>query len=177
MMKNNIIHSIVLALAISSFATVIPKEAPSAWQKTKSFLKKHRSKIAAGVTAAAIIGLTIGLAYHGNRTMKAIEAAGITPSDEEFMIAIEYVGLLGPLGPTRATALILKAKDLGYLSSNDVGAIATSKIGTALCKYWGITQFKFVGNLGFSLVKQKIEPYHKALKEGVNQLKNLIRKK
>ena len=169
-MKHSVNLSILLAIAISGFATAIPESKQSAWQKTKSFLQRHKKKIVAGVAAATAIGVALGLGYHADKTMKAIEKVGIQPSDEEFEAAVAAVGLLGPLGKQRAINIILKAKDRGILSTEQATMLVITNVGAALAVYWGISHAKFMKDAGFQATKRKIKTGWKALKTAISNL-------
>lgn len=127
-----------LAFAIATNGVNITAQMKSPQvQKTQSWWQKHKRKLI-GIGAAAI-GLIAagGLTYHGYKTIKAIEEAGITSNDEEYESALLVVGLLGPIGPKAAANVIAKAVGAGIFTPLEIGMFMKSKIATALNNYYG----------------------------------------
>lgn len=128
-----------------AFSTVAPTFAKDKDERT--FWQKHRGKIVKGVAIAAAIGAVIGLTYHGNKTMGAVDRAQkdkIFSLDKRYRSnAIEIVGLLGTLGPDRTLDFLRWAvetdipfTDEKVVPLDDVAFIVVTHIDKALAYYF-----------------------------------------
>ena len=165
--------SLVALLGVS--APLAAQQKKSFIQSAKEFLSKNKSKIAAGVAAAAAIGLTVALGYHANKTMNAIEKAGLKPSDELFSDAVAAVGLLGPLGMDRTIKLMQKAIDRNLITTEEASVLVLTDIGKALANYWGVKHAEYVAKAGFSRFRGAVKRAKQEAEKAVNALKSALR--
>ncbi len=140
-------------IGLLSLALLLGASAPidaAQQNKKQSFFQKHKRKLIAGAAAAATIGIAVALGLHTDKTMSAIEKAGIRPSDSKFNTAVKVVGLLGPLGPDRALDMIVRATTMidpvteaPILSPAEAAVLVHSKVGDALAYYFGLKPWAF----------------------------------
>jgi len=136
---------LLLACTIA-FSTVAPALAKDKEPSRLSrFWQKHKIEIKAGVAIAALLGAAIGLAYHADKTDKAIAMAGIRQGTEQYKLAVKAVLIFGPLGPNLTLKLIKKARETNdpryenkkLMTGTGARRILVSKIGVALAYYFG----------------------------------------
>jgi hypothetical protein len=132
--------------------------------------QKHGAKVKAGIAIAALVGAAIGLAYHGNKTKKAVEEAGITMDDPEaYANAIAIVGLLGPLGPDKTIKLLEAALKREVISPNFAVYVVFDDVGKALANYYGINVTAFRIQAGTAGIKGVVTAGWEQLKQEVGQ--------
>ncbi len=162
---------LVLAIAASSFATVMP-------QKRRPFLewmKKHRAPIAAGIAATVAIGVAaVGLTYHGIKVKKALDQAGINSNYEYYDVAIAAVGLLGPLGKTKTLKLFKNALEKKLLTYDEAAMILLPPIGKALAYYFGVNPAAFQAEAAVVVGKTAVKIAVQKAKEALGKLKSNI---
>ncbi len=159
-------------VAISSIGTSFAQaQGPSRLQRVKNFLSRHKGKIAAGVAAAAAIGIATSVAYHGNKTMNAIEKAGLDPNDAEFSTAVKVVGLFGPLGQDRTLRLISKAMEKNIITYEQAAAFLLSNTGDALAHYFDVNPKMFKARATQAGIKGKGRAKLAEVKNGWNNFK------
>ncbi len=175
MMKRSICCSIFLALAISS-CTTFKLESRSIKHKITHFLKKHSWKIAAGLAAAAAIGIVaLKLNEHADKTEQAIRDAGIRLFDDEYETAVIAVGLLGPLGEDRTLKLISLALDKKIISRKEAAGLIYTDIGAALANYFDVTTLGFRTRATVKGIGRVYGATVQTVNETISKLKNNIR--
>ena len=163
-------------VAVSSIGTsFMQAEGPSRWQKVKNFMSRHRGKITAGVAAAAGIGIATGVAYHGNKTMNALEKAGLSPSDAEFETAVAVVGLMGPLGEERTLRLIKNAMENHIITGEQAAAFLLSDTGNALAYYFGVQPYKFKAKVAAAGISVRTKAKLNEMKSGWNNFMSWLK--
>ena len=136
MKKVSCIGLLSLALLLGASASI-----DAATEKKKqNFFQKHKGKLIAGAAAALALGIGIALGMHTDKTMKAIEKAGISPEDDLFNQAVGAVGLLGPLGMQRTIDLMNAAIDRRAITTKQASSLVVGDIGKALVIYWGVEE-------------------------------------
>jgi hypothetical protein len=135
----------VSRIGLLSVALLLGASAPvQAAPKNQSFFQKHKSKLIAGVTTAAAIGLTVALSMHVNKTSAALKGAGIDSNYMDYDKAVAAVGLLGPLGMEKTLKVMQYVIDKKMINNpTDLAILVTPKIGRALAKYWGLSDFSY----------------------------------
>ncbi len=134
---------LICTIAFSSVAPALAKDKEPS--RLSRFWQKHKIEIKAGVAIAALLGAAVGLAYHADKTDKAIEMAGIRKGTEQYKLAVKAVLIFGPLGPNLTLKIIKKAMETNdpryenkkIMTAKVARRILVSKIGVALAYYFG----------------------------------------
>lgn len=157
----------VSRIGLLSLALLLGASAPA---QAQSFFQKHKSKIVAGVAAAAAIGLTVALGLHANKTDQAVKKAGMGDSPD-YPDAVLVVGFLGPLGMDRTIQLLNTAIDQKIITREDAASIIITDIGKALAIYWGVPHRIYKAKAGFSYGAQAAK---KAAKKVLGAVKGIF---
>ncbi len=137
------------------------------WQKFKQSASdwwvRNKAKVAKavgiGITVAGVAVVAGGTAYHVNKTQKAIEDAHV--SQEALGQAVAWVGLLGPIGYTRALNVIKNAFNKEIISPEAIEGLYKNKILSALGKYFNNYSFvkAVLSETGFSHLENQAKQY------------------
>ncbi len=176
MKSTSITMSIVLAVAVSSFSTILSQEkSPAVWRKITTFAQKHRGKIITTglVIIAAALG-TVAVGYVNDRAEQAMQQAGIdiTNKDhQDYKDAYYYITHYGLFGADKGIELLIKNEDATVLSY-----IATSKAGKALAIFWGMDQVTLAARLGFKGLGNAVREGVEGVKQGARNVKEKAKK-
>lgn len=165
---------LIAAMAIST-ATPTLAESPSRWQKVKTFLQKHKRKIAVGIGAAAAIGVTLAAGYHANKTLDALEKAGLSSSDPEFGDAVAVVAFFGPLGEQNTLDLFKRALDKKIITNEQAAALVLSDTGNALAYYFGVSPVTFKAKITKIGITQAARAKMDEVRNGLTNVMNFFK--